>query len=66
MKRIALEDLMNHLEKRKRELGIAADNSQFVMANPGGNRTPEKVALLKAIKEEAEKQGRQPTFKANI
>jgi hypothetical protein len=47
MKKTTLEAQSAWLEKRKAELGYSGND--FVAANPGERRTPEKRALLKRL-----------------
>lgn len=58
-----LKDLEDRIEKKKKDLGLTG--SDYVLPNSGKNRTVEKRALLKAIEDNAKKQGRKPAFKSN-
>lgn len=64
MIRESIEEQAAFLERRKKELGITGDD--YVPVNQGGRRTESKKALLRSLRISAEKQGRKPTFKANI
>jgi hypothetical protein len=64
MRCTTIEEQAAYLERRKKELGITGD--EYVPVNQGGRRTESKKALLRSLKDAAEKQGRKPRFKANI
>ena len=61
---ITLEEQAARLERRKAELGWTGPVT--VQPNPGGRRTPEKRALLRAIADSARAQGRAPKFTAKV
>lgn len=62
MIRLSLRDHLAHLERRKAELGLTGYD--YVPKNSGARRTERKKAILRALREDAEKEGREPTFKS--
>jgi hypothetical protein len=64
MKVLQLEELTQHLEERKAQLGITG--GVYMPLNSGRLRTESKRALLQAIRDNAAKQGREPLFAANF
>lgn len=62
MIRISLKEKERQLVAHKVELGGVTDEQIAAMRNRGSRRTPEKRALLAALAEEAERQGRQLPF----
>ncbi len=65
MIRILLKEKERQLVARKAELGGISEEQVAAARNRGGRRTPEKRALLVALAEEAELQGRAPPFPSN-
>ena len=65
MIRISLKEKERQLIARKAELGGITDEQIAAARNRGGRRTPEKRALLIALAEEAERQGRVLPFRSN-
>lgn len=59
-----LVDQYRRLEARKAELGLPSDCMR-PFRNDDARRTPEKVALLKAVAENARARGREPMFPSN-
>jgi hypothetical protein len=59
----SLPEFLRTLEERKAALGVT-DDTYASLRNRGDRRTEEKQALLKAMRERAEKAGLQP-FPAN-
>jgi len=64
MRRISLKQLEKDVDRRKAQLGLSGDD--YVLPNSGVNRTPEKRELLRALAENAAKQGRAPAFQAKF
>ena len=62
MIRISLKEKERQLIARKAELGGITDEQIAAARNRGGRRTPEKRAMLIALAEEAERQGRALPF----
>ena len=62
MIRISLKETERQLIACKAELGGITDEQVAAMRNRGNRRTPEKRALLAALAEEAERQGRPLPF----
>ena len=62
MIRISLEEKERQLIARKAELGGIIEKQIAAARNKGNRRMSEKRALLAAVTEEAERQGRAPTF----
>ena len=62
MIRISLKETERQLIARKKKLGGILDEQVAAMRNRGGRRTPAKRALLAALAEEAERQGRPLPF----
>ena len=61
MRVLKLREEAKRIEARKRDLGL--DDARFAAArNKGARRTPAKRQLLRAIEEEARRQGRTPPF----
>lgn len=61
---ITLEEYERRLELRQKARGY--EGADFVSANSGASRTPEKRDLLRVLAELARKKGREPKFKANF
>lgn len=57
----SLQDQARWLAQRKAEIGEVR-----VPANDGSRRAPEKRDLLRALRDHAHSQGREPIFHANI
>jgi len=64
MRTTTLKEQERKIEKRKSLLGLPS--AEPALANSGARRTPEKRALLKALEEEAVRQGRQIVFPSNF
>ena len=62
MRITTLEEKARKVADRKAELGGISDEQVAAMRNRGGRRTPAKRALLAALAEEAERQGRPLPF----
>lgn len=63
MQRIKFNDFEDRLARRKAECGYVG--REFVPANSGVARTPEKRALLRALNEAIREDGNAPRFAAN-
>jgi hypothetical protein len=61
---VKIKDLEREIERRKASLGFSGDD--YVLPNSGANRTTEKRELLRLIQIVAARNGRKPTFTANI
>lgn len=59
-----LESQAKAIERWKADKGIVGRD--YVPANGGARRTPEKRALLATLTEEAAKRGRKPPFSAKF
>jgi hypothetical protein len=65
MRVVKLSEEAKRIEARKRKLGI--DEARVASArNQGAARTRSKRMLLRAIEDEARRQGREPPFAAGI
>ena len=61
MTRMSLDDLLNGVRAKKRELGIVDTPASITaMRNKGSDRTPEKRAILAAAETRARAAGRSP------
>lgn len=58
---LTLQDQARWLAQRKAEIGDVR-----IPANDGSRRTPEKRALLRALRDHARAEGREPRFHAMI
>jgi len=65
MQVVTLKEREIFLEERKRALGITPSRIKNAQNN-GSRRTSTKQTLLKAVKDEAQLQGRRPPFVANF
>ena len=64
MRVLKLREEAKRIEARKRDLGL--DDARVAAArNKGAARTPSKRQLLRAIEDEARRQGRKAPFPAN-
>ena len=61
---VKIKDLELEIERRKASLGFSGDD--YVLPNSGANRTNEKRELLRLLQIAAARNGRKPTFAANI
>ncbi len=61
MKTMTLNDLLSRIDERKRVLGLPDTLAVTeALRNKGGNRTPEKRALLRRAELRARQAGRKP------
>ncbi len=61
---MTFEAQQQSLARRKAELGFAG--TDYVLPNSGLSRTPEKRALLRAMKRAADERGFELPFQANV
>ena len=61
---MTFEEQQRSLERRKAEFGFTGND--YVLPNSGANRTPEKRALLRAMKRAADERGLDLPFKASF
>jgi hypothetical protein len=61
---MTFEEQQESLERRKAELGLTG--TDYVLPNSGVSRTPEKRALLRAMKQAADERGVELPFKASF
>ena len=64
MKTVKLDDFVRQIDARKAALGMSG--TDVACLNSGERRTPEKRALLEAVRKAAKEEGREPVFKANF
>ena len=64
MKTMTIEELSNHILRRKAALGLSG--RKYVTPNSGGRRTESKAALLRAIRDAAATEEEPSVFSAKI